>query len=182
MSRSLFLNAQRTERVQGPITWRPQTDHQKSKVSRAWGQHWRLPVRSALWAAAFFLGCLQGFPESFLFTPEDSLPKSSTFLALLWLLLPLASYFSSLFSAASVFLPLNSLGLLSFWHLHGDFYNFQRSCSPRCSLLSEGRTDCLMSSVTFRVWICPESSLPEALGNIFRFAAVLEDKGCQISQ
>lgn len=146
------------------------------------GQHWRLPVCSALWAAAFFLGCLLDFPKSLLFTLEDSLPKSSTFLALLWLLLPLASHFSSLFFAASVFLPLNSLGLLSFWHLHGDFYNFQRSCSPRCALLSEGRTDCLISSVTFKVWICPESSLPEALGDIFRFAVVVEDKGCQISE
>ena len=112
MSRSLFLNAQRTERVQGPITWRPQTDHQKSKVPRAWGQHWRLPVRSALWAAAFFLGCLQGFPESLLFTPEDSLPKSSTFLAMLWLLLPLASYFSSLFLLLLFFSHLIPLG---FW-------------------------------------------------------------------
>ena len=62
----------------------------------------------------FFLGHLLGFLKSLFLTLEDSLSSQIIILALLWRLLPLASHFSSLFSAASVFLPLNSPRLLSF--------------------------------------------------------------------
>lgn len=48
--------------------------------------------------------------------------------------------------------------------------------------MSGARNGCLVSSVTFTVLIFPESLLPEAFGDIFRFAAVVENRMCQVSE
>lgn len=136
-------------------------------------------VCSALCAAATFPWLSSGFPavpsHHSWGEPISSLCSGFSFL-------PLAFHFSSFFSASSVFLPLNCPGLWGFDILHGWLLSASEILLSWVGTVIWGRNGYLVPSVTFKIWIFPECSLPEAFGEIFRFAAVVENRGCQMSE
>lgn len=172
--------------------WIPCIGPQKTEVFGAEG------FQSALLFGLLllFLGCLLGFPMSFLLSYREFVSSWIIKISRLcsgFSLLPLASHFSSLFSAPSIILPFSALplfcsfhyslpGLLYFDILRGWFlWPLEVLVSWECTIVW-GKNGCLVSSVTFKVWIFPECSLPEAFGDVFRFADVVENGGYQMSE